>query len=167
MKVKELRQAYQKAKEASSRSGSEPHTCHFNDQLHGILGGDPTTTPPLSMDTCKEGVSCNMEEDFLDEEEEEEEEENAQQQAVNPFSLAARTFSSPWSQYLPKARSLTLKAEKAPLVQPIAAPTGHGMLLQANGGCGRTASTSLGSCRFLQPPLAWSGEPQPVGATSG
>ncbi|EMP38171.1 hypothetical protein UY3_04662 [Chelonia mydas] len=41
------------------------------------LRGDHTTTPPLSIDTCKGGVSCNMEEDFVDEEEEEE--ENAQQ----------------------------------------------------------------------------------------
>ncbi|XP_065446232.1 uncharacterized protein LOC101939251 isoform X2 [Chrysemys picta bellii] len=38
-------------------------------------------------------------------------------QAVNPFSLAARTFSSPWSQYPPKVGSPTLKPEKAPLVQ--------------------------------------------------
>ncbi|EMP40890.1 hypothetical protein UY3_01856 [Chelonia mydas] len=79
MKVKELKQAYQKTKEANGHSGSEPYTCYFYDQLHGILGRDPTTTPPLSVDTCKGGVSHNREEDFVDEEEEEEEEENAQQ----------------------------------------------------------------------------------------
>ncbi|EMP26264.1 hypothetical protein UY3_16687 [Chelonia mydas] len=33
-------------------------------------------------------------------------------QAVNLFSPAARTFSSPWSQYPPKAGSRTLKPEK-------------------------------------------------------
>ncbi|XP_074812776.1 uncharacterized protein LOC141989752 [Natator depressus] len=77
VKAKELRQAHQKTKEANSRSGSEPHTCCFYDQQHGILGRDPTTTPPLSVDTCKRGVSRNREEDFVDEEEEEE--ENAQQ----------------------------------------------------------------------------------------
>ncbi|EMP30213.1 hypothetical protein UY3_12667 [Chelonia mydas] len=76
VKVKELRQAYQKKKEANGRSGSEPQTCCFYDQLHAR--GDPTTTPLLSMDTCKGGVSRNTEEDFVDEEEEEEE-ENAQQ----------------------------------------------------------------------------------------
>ncbi|EMP34026.1 Fibrocystin [Chelonia mydas] len=38
-------------------------------------GGDPTTIPPLSVDTCKEGVSRCTEEHFVDEEEE----ENAQQ----------------------------------------------------------------------------------------
>ncbi|XP_074988243.1 transmembrane gamma-carboxyglutamic acid protein 1 isoform X1 [Caretta caretta] len=70
IKVKELRQAHQKTKEANGRSGSEPHTCCFYDQLHGILRGDPTTTPPLSVDTCKGGVSCNTEEDFVDEEKE-------------------------------------------------------------------------------------------------
>ncbi|EMP26927.1 hypothetical protein UY3_16004 [Chelonia mydas] len=85
MKVKELRQAYYKTKEANGRSGSEPHTCCFYDQLHAILGVDPTSTPPLSVDTCKGGVSHNMEEDFVDEEEEEEE-ENAQQASREPFN---------------------------------------------------------------------------------
>ncbi|EMP40911.1 hypothetical protein UY3_01877 [Chelonia mydas] len=75
MKVKELRQAYQKTKEANGHSGSEPHTCRFYDQLYGILEGDPDTTQPLSVDTCKRGVSHNMEADFVDEEEQ----ENAQQ----------------------------------------------------------------------------------------
>ncbi|EMP34288.1 hypothetical protein UY3_08546 [Chelonia mydas] len=78
VKVKELRQAYQKTKEANSGSGSKPHTCRFYDQLHGILGEDPTTTPPLSVDTCKGGVSSNMEE-------EEEENENAQQASGDSF----------------------------------------------------------------------------------
>nr|XP_048707448.1 zinc finger and SCAN domain-containing protein 29-like [Caretta caretta] len=85
MKVKELRQAYQKTKEANGCSESKPHICCFYDQLHGILGGDPTTTPPLSVDTCKGGVSCNGEEDFVDDEEE----ENAQQasgESVLPVS---------------------------------------------------------------------------------
>ncbi|EMP42585.1 hypothetical protein UY3_00148 [Chelonia mydas] len=89
MKVKELRQAYQKTKEANGRSRSEPHTCCFYDQLHGILGGDPTTTPPLSVDTCKGGVSCNREEDFVDEEEEEEE-ENAQQASSESILLRSQ-----------------------------------------------------------------------------
>ncbi|EMP38284.1 hypothetical protein UY3_04493 [Chelonia mydas] len=73
VKAKELRQAYQKTKEANGRSGSDPHMCRFYDQLHGILRGDPTTTPPLSVDTWKGGVSCNSEVDFVDEEEEEKE----------------------------------------------------------------------------------------------
>ncbi|XP_073198564.1 uncharacterized protein [Lepidochelys kempii] len=81
VKVKELRQAYQKTKEANGRSGSEPHICRFYDQLHGILGGDSAITPPLSMDTCKGGVSRNKEEDFVDEEEE----ENAQQASSESF----------------------------------------------------------------------------------
>ncbi|EMP36705.1 hypothetical protein UY3_06100 [Chelonia mydas] len=87
MKVKELRQAYQKTKEANSCSGSELHTCHFYGQLHGILGGAPTTTPPVSMDTCKGGVSRNREEDFVDEEEEEEEEEEENEQQASSESV--------------------------------------------------------------------------------
>ncbi|EMP29815.1 Golgi apparatus protein 1, partial [Chelonia mydas] len=76
VKIKKLRQAYQKIKEANGRSGSEPQTCRFYDQVHAILGGDPTSTPTLSMDMFKVAASCNMEEDFVDEEEGGEEEEN-------------------------------------------------------------------------------------------
>ncbi|EMP36680.1 hypothetical protein UY3_06172 [Chelonia mydas] len=39
VKIKELRQAYQKTKEANGHSGSEPQTCRFYDELHAILGG--------------------------------------------------------------------------------------------------------------------------------
>ncbi|EMP29759.1 hypothetical protein UY3_13128 [Chelonia mydas] len=70
MKIKELRQAYQKTKEANGCSGSEPQKCRFYDELHAILGGAPTTNPPLSVDTCKGGVSHNRDEDFGNEEEE-------------------------------------------------------------------------------------------------
>ncbi|EMP40895.1 hypothetical protein UY3_01861 [Chelonia mydas] len=66
--VKELRQAYQKTKDANGHSGSDPHTCHFYDELHAILGSVSTTTPPVSMDTCKGGVSHNRDEDFVEEE---------------------------------------------------------------------------------------------------
>ncbi|XP_074805112.1 myb/SANT-like DNA-binding domain-containing protein 7 [Natator depressus] len=43
VKIKELRQAYQKTREVNSRSGAEPQTCHFYEQLHAILAGDPNT----------------------------------------------------------------------------------------------------------------------------
>uniref|UniRef100_A0A8C3ID90 Uncharacterized protein n=1 Tax=Chrysemys picta bellii TaxID=8478 RepID=A0A8C3ID90_CHRPI len=62
-KIKELRQAYQKAREANGRSGSQPHTFCFYHELHAIMGGDATTTPPLSVDTFKEGVAWSEEED--------------------------------------------------------------------------------------------------------
>ncbi|XP_074986224.1 uncharacterized protein LOC142072635 [Caretta caretta] len=77
-KIKELRQAYQKAREANRRSGSQPHTCHFYRELHAIMGGDDTTTPPLSVDTCKGGVAWSKEDEILEDEEEEEEEDSAQ-----------------------------------------------------------------------------------------
>ncbi|EMP24850.1 hypothetical protein UY3_18066 [Chelonia mydas] len=78
MKLKELRQAYQKTKEANGCSGSEPQTCRFNDELHAILGGAPTTTPALCVDSVN-GLSRNRDVDFGDEEDEEEEEVEAQQ----------------------------------------------------------------------------------------
>ncbi|XP_074984343.1 uncharacterized protein LOC142072005 [Caretta caretta] len=67
MKLKELREAYQESQEANARSGSEPQTCRFYDELHAIPGGAPTTTPHLYVDSCK-GVSRNRDEDLGDEE---------------------------------------------------------------------------------------------------
>ncbi|EMP32941.1 Zinc finger and SCAN domain-containing protein 29 [Chelonia mydas] len=73
MKLKELRQAYQKTKESNGRSGTEPQTCRFYTELHAILGGAVTTTSPLSVDS-DDGVLSTMPEDFADGREEEEEE---------------------------------------------------------------------------------------------
>ncbi|XP_074930118.1 zinc finger and SCAN domain-containing protein 29-like [Chelonoidis abingdonii] len=75
MKVKELRQAYQKTKEANRRSGAGPHTCCFYAELHAVLGEAVTTTPSLTMDS-EEGVISAMPGDSADGEEEEEEEED-------------------------------------------------------------------------------------------
>ncbi|XP_065407289.1 pre-mRNA-splicing factor CWC22 homolog [Chrysemys picta bellii] len=78
VKVKELRQAYQKTKEANGRSRSEPRTCRFYAELHAILGGAATTTPPVIVDSGSGIVSSATPEDSADggEEEEEEEEED-------------------------------------------------------------------------------------------
>ncbi|XP_065412980.1 uncharacterized protein LOC135973490 [Chrysemys picta bellii] len=90
VKVKELRQAYQKTKEANGRSGSEPRTCRFYAKLHAILGGAATTTPPVIVDSRSGIVSSATPEDSADggEEEEEEEDELAEstQHSVLPNS---------------------------------------------------------------------------------
>ncbi|XP_044840881.1 myb/SANT-like DNA-binding domain-containing protein 2 [Mauremys mutica] len=91
-KIKELRQAYQKAREANGRSGSQPHTFRFYHELHAIMGGDATTTPPLSIDTCKRGVARSEEEETL-EDEEEEEEEGVQMFQLSPYLLHPRGWS--------------------------------------------------------------------------
>ncbi|EMP31783.1 Transcription elongation factor A protein 1 [Chelonia mydas] len=44
VKVKELRNAYRKAREANSHSDAAPVTCRFYKELDAILGGDPTCT---------------------------------------------------------------------------------------------------------------------------
>ncbi|XP_065423808.1 uncharacterized protein LOC135975695 [Chrysemys picta bellii] len=51
VKIKELRQGYQKTKEANGHSGSQPQTCRFYEALHSILGAAATTIPPLTVDS--------------------------------------------------------------------------------------------------------------------
>ncbi|XP_077682693.1 uncharacterized protein LOC144270227 [Eretmochelys imbricata] len=53
VKVKELRNAYRKAREANSHSGAALATCHFYKELDVILGGDPTSTLSYTMDTSE------------------------------------------------------------------------------------------------------------------
>nr|XP_042702249.1 uncharacterized protein LOC112060942 isoform X1 [Chrysemys picta bellii] len=108
-KIKELRQAYQKAREANGCSGSQPHTFRFYRELHAIMGGDATTTPPLSVDTCKGGVAWSEEEETLEDEEEEEEEDSAQ--AASGESIS------------PPSQELIL------MLDPIASPHSQGGLL--------------------------------------
>ncbi|CAM4671973.1 unnamed protein product, partial [Lepidochelys olivacea] len=121
VKLKELRQAYQKTREANSRSGSEPQTCHFYDELHAILGGSATTTPAVLFDSFN-GDGGNTEAGFGDEEDEEEEE------VVDSSQQASGETGFPDSQELfltldlepvppnpPKAASWTQQAEKGPL----------------------------------------------------
>ncbi|EMP33349.1 hypothetical protein UY3_09508 [Chelonia mydas] len=73
VKLKELRQAYQKTREANGRSGSEPQTCRFYDELHAILGGSATTTPAVLFDSFN-GDGGNTEAGFGDEEEDDDDE---------------------------------------------------------------------------------------------
>ncbi|KAM9165022.1 uncharacterized protein ACDP82_002183 [Pangshura tecta] len=90
VKVKELRQAYQKTKEANGRSGAGPKTCRFYAELHAILGGCATSSPPLSLDSDL-GVVIAMAEDDADGEEYDEEAEEddlaeSTQHSVSPNS---------------------------------------------------------------------------------
>ncbi|XP_077666125.1 uncharacterized protein LOC144260978 [Eretmochelys imbricata] len=74
VKLKELRQAYQKTREANGRSGSEPQTCRFYDELHAILGGSATTTPAVLFDSFN-GDGGNTEAGFGDEEDDDDDDE--------------------------------------------------------------------------------------------
>ncbi|CAM4652236.1 unnamed protein product [Lepidochelys olivacea] len=78
MKLKELRQAYQKTREANGRSRSEPQTCCFYDELHAILGGSATTTPAVLFDSFN-GDGGNTEAVFGDEEDDDEVVDSSQQ----------------------------------------------------------------------------------------
>ncbi|XP_073159892.1 uncharacterized protein [Lepidochelys kempii] len=50
VKIKELRQAYQKAREANRCFGAMPKTCCFYKELDAILDGDPTSTAKSLVD---------------------------------------------------------------------------------------------------------------------
>ncbi|XP_074808609.1 uncharacterized protein LOC141987297 [Natator depressus] len=80
VKLKELRQAYQKNREANGRSGSEPQNCHFYDELHAILGGSATTTPSLCFDSFS-GEGGNTEAGLGNEEDDDDEVVDSSQQA--------------------------------------------------------------------------------------
>ncbi|KAM7178005.1 uncharacterized protein RBU57_001817 isoform 1-T3 [Macrochelys suwanniensis] len=77
VKIKELRQAYQKTKESNGRSRSQPQTCRFYEALHSILGGATTATPPVSVDSDDGVLSmAASSEVFADGEDEEGDEED-------------------------------------------------------------------------------------------
>ncbi|EMP30462.1 hypothetical protein UY3_12464 [Chelonia mydas] len=119
VKLKELRQAYQKTREANGCSGSEPQTCQFYDELHAILGGSATTTPTVLFDSFN-GDGGNTEPGFGDEEDDDDEVVDSSQQARGEtgFPDSQELFLT-WSQYPPnppKAASRTRQAEKGPLI---------------------------------------------------
>ncbi|XP_073209541.1 receptor expression-enhancing protein 3 isoform X3 [Lepidochelys kempii] len=122
VKLKELRQAYQKTREANGRSGSEPQTCCFYDELHAILGGSATTTPAVLLDSFN-GDGGNTEAGFGDEEDEEEEVVDSSQQASGETGF-------PDSQEL----FLTMDLEPVPPESP------QGCLLDPAGGEGTSAA---------------------------
>ncbi|EMP27131.1 Zinc finger and SCAN domain-containing protein 29 [Chelonia mydas] len=71
-KIKELRQAYQKARESNSRSGAAPKTCRFYKELDTILGSDPTSTAKSPANTLvgleTADIGINPEDKIIDEE---------------------------------------------------------------------------------------------------
>ncbi|XP_074811341.1 zinc finger and SCAN domain-containing protein 29-like [Natator depressus] len=74
VKLKELRQAYQKNQRIKRTLWHRAQTCRFYAELHAVLGGATTTTQPLSVDS-DDGVLSAMAEDFVDREDEEDEDE--------------------------------------------------------------------------------------------
>ncbi|XP_065413186.1 uncharacterized protein LOC135973512 [Chrysemys picta bellii] len=79
VKIKELRQAYHKAREANRRSGAEPQTCCYYAELHAILGGAATTTPTVCFDSVN-GETRNREAGPGYEEDDDEDNEESSQQ---------------------------------------------------------------------------------------
>ncbi|XP_074831161.1 uncharacterized protein LOC142000628 isoform X2 [Natator depressus] len=127
VKLKELRQAYQKTREANGRSGSEPQTCRFYDELHAILGGSATTTPAVLFDSFN-GDGGNTEAGFGDEEEDDDDDDD--EEVVDSSQQASGETGFPDSQEL----FLTLDLEPVP-----PEPT-QGCLLDPAGGEGTSAA---------------------------
>ncbi|EMP32796.1 hypothetical protein UY3_10068 [Chelonia mydas] len=71
VKVKELQNAYHKAREANRCSGASPMSCPFYKELDAILCGDPTSTAKITVDTSLPRVPMesgpSQEEEILDE----------------------------------------------------------------------------------------------------
>ncbi|XP_074820284.1 uncharacterized protein LOC141994112 [Natator depressus] len=63
VKVKELQNAYRKARKANCYSGAAPATCRFYKELDAIVGGDPTSTPRTTMDTSELSSTSQEEEE--------------------------------------------------------------------------------------------------------
>ncbi|XP_050811958.1 zinc finger and SCAN domain-containing protein 29-like [Gopherus flavomarginatus] len=87
VKVKELRQVYQKTKAAKGRSGSAPKTCRFYDELNVILGNSATTNPSLSVDSEVGVVIPATTEDLFDGDDQydEDQEEEAPAESTEHF----------------------------------------------------------------------------------
>lgn len=68
VKIKELLQVYQKAREANCHSGVEPQTGSFYKELQAFLGGDTTTTSPVDtsgeLESAAPAVYTEEEEEF-------------------------------------------------------------------------------------------------------
>ncbi|XP_065430200.1 myb/SANT-like DNA-binding domain-containing protein 2 [Chrysemys picta bellii] len=86
VKIKELRKAYHKAREANGRSGAEPQTCRFYAELHALLGGAATTTPTVCYDSVN-GESRNREVGSGYEEDDDEDNEDSSQQGSGQTSF--------------------------------------------------------------------------------
>ncbi|KAM7176614.1 uncharacterized protein RBU57_002227 [Macrochelys suwanniensis] len=121
VKIKELRQAYQRTRDANGRSGSKPQTCRFYDELHAILGGAASTNPPMFYDSVS-GSSETTEEHFQEEEDDDNDAENG-----------AQTQQGSGEAPFPDSQELFVTLEPVPYE-----PT-QGVLLDLEGGEGTSA----------------------------
>ncbi|EMP37342.1 hypothetical protein UY3_05477 [Chelonia mydas] len=110
VKFKELRQAYQKTREANGCSGSEPQKCRFYDELHAILGGSATTTPTMCFDSVN-GEGGKKEAGFGDEKDDDDEDVDSSQQASGETGF-------------PNSQELFLTLDKFALAFPASTATG-------------------------------------------
>ncbi|EMP32107.1 Zinc finger and SCAN domain-containing protein 29 [Chelonia mydas] len=86
IKVKELQNAYRKAREANSRFGAAPVTCPFYKELDTILGANPTSTLSTTMDTSEPSSTRREEEE---EQQQQSGSEGAEAEEDTPESLDA------------------------------------------------------------------------------
>ncbi|XP_073192299.1 zinc finger and SCAN domain-containing protein 32-like [Lepidochelys kempii] len=119
VKLKELRQAYQKTREANGHSGSEPQTCRFYDELHAILGGSATTILAVLFDSFN-GDGGNTEAGFGDDDDDD---DDSSQQASGETGF-------------PNSQELFLTLD----LEPVPPEPTQGCLLDPAGGEGTSAA---------------------------
>ncbi|XP_074974330.1 uncharacterized protein LOC142068615 [Caretta caretta] len=99
VKVKELRSACHKAREANRLSGAAPTSCRFYKELDAILGSDPTSTAKATVDTSLAPVPVesgpSQEEEILDEAVEGKRDSEAEDNSEVRDACSQELFSTP------------------------------------------------------------------------
>ncbi|XP_077668438.1 uncharacterized protein LOC144262492 [Eretmochelys imbricata] len=117
VKVKELQNAYHKAREASRRSSSAPTSCRFYKELDARLSGDPTSTAKTTLDISVEEI---LDEEGDPEAEDDSEVRNACSQLFSTSEEASQSQLSDLGDAHTgeKAPEMTLGAQPPSLLSP-------------------------------------------------
>nr|XP_042702882.1 zinc finger and SCAN domain-containing protein 29-like [Chrysemys picta bellii] len=122
VRVKELQNAYHKAREAKRCSGAAPMSCRFYKELDVILGGDPTSTAKTTEDILVARVPVesgpSQEEEILDEDVEGEGDPEAEDDSEARYACREQRSELGKAQTGEEAPEMTLGAQPPSLLSP-------------------------------------------------